>query len=261
MKHRVAMFSGGISSYLAAKRSAETDGLEGLTLLFADTKMEDEDLYRFVKEAAADVGAEFVTLADGRDVWEVFHDVRFMGNTRADPCSRILKRELCRNWMEKNRDPETCSIVVGLDFTEMHRVEGFSRRMAPWRIEAPMLEPPLMTPAQKSKAVEAAGIAVPRLYKMGFPHNNCGGFCVKQGRAGFARLHRELPERYAYHEKKEEDLRQHLGKDIAVLRDRRGGETKPLTLKVFRENFIESGQLSMDDLYDEGGCGCFVDED
>ena len=39
---RVCMFSGGVSSWAAAKREAERNGVEGLTLLFADTKEEDD---------------------------------------------------------------------------------------------------------------------------------------------------------------------------------------------------------------------------
>ena len=59
---------------------------ERLTLLFADTKTEDEDLYRFLPEAAANVlDAELVITAEGRDIWEVFFDRRFLGNSRVDP--------------------------------------------------------------------------------------------------------------------------------------------------------------------------------
>ena len=54
MKH-VVMFSGGAGSWAAAKRVAERHGTADLTLLFTDTLMEDEDLYRFLHEAAAAV--------------------------------------------------------------------------------------------------------------------------------------------------------------------------------------------------------------
>ncbi len=65
------------------------------------------------------------------------------------------------------------------------------------------------------------GIAPPRLYAMGFPHNNCGGFCVKAGQAHFALLLRTMPERYAYHEAKENELRAELGWRQTILRDAR----------------------------------------
>lgn len=63
-----------------------------------------------------------------------------------------------------------------------------------------------------------------------------------------------MPERFAKHEQAEQDLREYLGKDIAILRDREGGDTKPLTLREFRERGLD-GQES----FDWGGCGCFVE--
>jgi hypothetical protein len=104
--------------------------------------------------------------------------------------------------------------------------------------------------------LRAIGIEPPRLYKMGFPHNNCGGFCVKAGQAQFAQLLKQLPERYAYHEAQEELNRQQVG-DFSVLADRSGdGKKKPLTLRVFRER-IEAGETL--DRHDWGGCGCALD--
>jgi hypothetical protein len=88
---------------------------------------------------------------------------------------------------------------------------------------------------------------------MGFPHNNCGGFCVRAGQAHFALLLRTLPERYAFHEEQEEKLRTYLGKDVAILRDRRNGKTRPMTLREFRERLIANGQY---DPNEWGGCGC-----
>lgn len=64
MTKHVVMFSGGIGSWAAAKRVAERHGTADMVLLFTDTKTEDEDLYRFIDEAAADVGAPLVKIAD-----------------------------------------------------------------------------------------------------------------------------------------------------------------------------------------------------
>ena len=67
------------------------------------------------------------------------------------------------------------------------------------------------------------GIEPPRLYKLGFPHNNCGGFCIKAGQAHFLHLMKTFPDRFAYHEAKEQEIRDYLGADVSILRDRRGG--------------------------------------
>ena len=101
------------------------------------------------------------------------------------------------------------------------------------------------------------GIEVPRLYKLGHNHNNCGGFCVKAGHAQFIHLLKTMPERFAYHERKEQSMRDELG-DVSILRDRSGGEAKPLTLRELRERYEtkKGGQL---DLLDWGGCGCALE--
>lgn len=259
MRH-VVMFSGGVGSWLAASRVAAQHGTDNLTLLFTDTKMEDPDLYRFLHEAAAQVGGTLEILAEGRTPWEVFHDVRYLGNTRIDPCSRVLKRELSAAWLTAHCDPADTICYVGIDWSESHRFTRLRDRWATqgWRYEAPLCDPPYLTKRQVFDALAKAGIARPRLYDLGFPHNNCGGFCIKAGHAHFAMLAERLPEVYAHHEAQEEALRQHLGKDVTILRDRSGGVSTPVTMRVFRERL--EAQPSQVDRFDFGGCGCFLDE-
>ena len=73
MKH-IVMFSSGIGSWAAARRLVETVDPSDVTLLFADTLIEDEDNYRFLHEAASDIGAELVIVADGRTPIEAMRD-------------------------------------------------------------------------------------------------------------------------------------------------------------------------------------------
>ena len=254
MRH-IVMFSGGVGSWAAAKRVAARHGTDDLTLLFADTSMEDEDLYRFIDEAAANVGGQLVRIADGRTPWDVFRDERML-TQRFDPCSKILKRQLADRWIAERFTPDTAVRYVGVDWSESHRYDRLRDRMAPWRVEAPLCEPPFLTKGQMLDALKAEGIAPPRLYAMGFSHNNCGGFCIKAGHGHFVTLLRAMPERYAFHEQKERELRAELGDNAAVLRDRRGGVTRPMTLRELRER-VEAG--SEPDAFDIGGCGCFVD--
>lgn len=254
MNH-VVMFSGGIGSWAAAKRVAAQHGTDNLTLLFGDTLMEDEDLYRFLDEAAANVGGRLVRLAEGRDPWQVFWDERYLGNSRIDPCSKILKRRFLRKWLRENTDPETTVVYLGVDWTEIHRLKAARERFRPWKCVAPLCDAPMWSKQQLLAQLEAENISPPRLYSLGFPHNNCGGFCVKAGQAQFKLLLEVMPERYRIHERKEEALAQHLGKRVTILRDRSGGRNTPMSLREFRERI--EGKLTVD--CDEwGGCGCVV---
>lgn len=252
MKH-IVMFSGGVGSWATAKRVVAAHGTADLVLLFADTLIEDADLYRFLEEAAKDVGGQLVKIAEGRDPWQVFFDRRFLGNTRIDPCSSILKREFMRTWLEANCAPAETVVYLGIDWTEAHRFERAKKHWDPWTVRAPMIDPPLAGKDDALAQLARSGIRVPRLYEMGFPHNNCGGFCVKAGQAHYRLLLEKLPERYAYHERREQELMAYLGKKVTILRDRRGGKTKPMSLREFREA-NEAGRDC--DLLDWGGCGC-----
>lgn len=250
---RIAMFSGGVGSWAAAKR-ANAD-----QLLFADTLIEDDDLYRFLDEAAANIGAPLTRIAEGRTPWEVFRDKRLIGNSMKDPCSEILKRKLMRKWLEANCDPAETVCILGIDWTESHRMRGAEKRWAPWKVEAPLCNPPYIYKLELIDWLKAEGIEPPRLYRMGFPHNNCGGFCVKAGAGEFIRLLQAMPERYAEHEAQEEAWRQDIGKDNAILRYRSGPLTgQPMTMRALRERY-QAG-LPCEDLFGESsGCGCAVD--
>lgn len=256
VKH-VVMFSGGVGSWAAAKRVVERHGKDGVALLFADTMYEDADLYRFIDEAAENVGVPLFRVCDGRTPWEVFHDVRFLGNSRVDPCSKHLKRDIMDRWRDEHCDPAETTIYLGIDWSEKHRLTRVQGRVAPWRYEAPMCDRPCLTKAGMIHWLESEGIRPPRLYTLGFPHNNCGGFCIKAGHSQFRLLLDRMPDVYARNEQQEELIRDLLG-DVAVMRSRVGGESKPMTMKQFRQRIQREPNLFADD--DWGGCGCAIDD-
>lgn len=252
------MFSGGAGSWGAAKRIAERHGTDELTLLFADTLIEDEDLYRYLGEAAANVGGELVRIAEGRDPWQVFFDRRFLGNSRIDPCSAVLKRDYMRAWLEEHCEPEETVVYLGFDWSEIHRAERAAGYWDPWRVESPLCDRPYLEKSELLTELKAQGIEPPRLYGLGFSHNNCGGFCIKAGQAQFEHLLRVMPERYRYHEGREQELREYLDKDVAILTETVRGEVRPLTLRAFRERLERQPELF--DASAWGACSCFDGE-
>jgi len=256
MQH-VVMWSGGITSWATARHVIGQHGTENVTLLFADTLIEDEDLYAFNDAASTQLGVPITRVADGRDPWQVFEDKRWLGNTRLAQCSHLLKQKTCRDWLTTHADPADTTLYVGIDWTEEERMAGIIRGWAPWTVDAPLTRPPIRHKGQLLVEARAAGLPVPRLYRLGFAHNNCGGACVKGGQAQWARLLEVFPERYARAEAAEARMRALLDKDVSFLRDRTGGTTKPLTLAALRARIEE--QPDQLDLFDEGGCGCFVD--
>lgn len=249
----IIQLSGGAASYAAARLIIDEHGPANVTLLFADTKAEDPDLYRFLIDVERRLNIPVTRIAEGRTPWEVFFDESMIGNTRADPCSRILKREILRVWLEEHVTPDESMVVIGYDANEAHRFGPLQKRYAPWRVRAPLIERGLFK-EQAFDLVEADGLTLPALYAVGFQHNNCGGRCVKGGQAQWALLLDHYPERYAEDEQNEEEFRRRTGKDVSILRDRRGGETKPLTLRQFRE--WRQNEPGLIDWQEWGGCAC-----
>lgn len=250
---RVVQFSGGLCSYFAARRVVAQYGRDEVTLLFADVLIESAGLYRFAVHASASLGLPITPVMDGRTPWQVFKDEGFLGNTRVDLCSRILKRELCRKWLEKNCNPESAILYVGISWDE-GREDDIRERWKPWVVQFPMCEEPLWSKCDMQREAKELNLPLSEAYTDGFPHDNCGGGCVKAGQAQFALLYQIRPAVYAEWERNEQDVIASIGKNVAILRDRRGGTTKPMPLAEFRKR-IETGDY---DKHEWGGCGCGV---
>ena len=249
----VVFYSGGISSWATAKRVAKKHGTKNLKMLFTDTLIEDKDLYRFLDESAENVGGELIKIADGRTPWQVFKDVRLLCNSRLDPCSRILKREMATKWVKENYpDPSDVVLYIGMNWDEEHRYKRSKNFWKPYTVESPLLEPPYLMKDDMITWCNKEGVKHPILYDMGFPHNNCGGGCVKAGAAHFKHLLKELPEVYAEWEAEEEKMRQFLERDVTILTYTKDNQKRKITLKQLRVQ--EDLQT---DMFDWGGCGCF----
>jgi hypothetical protein len=288
-------YSGGAGSYMCGKRVADREGTKDLYLLFTDTLTEDEDLYRFAIEGAFNIFGlydrdlldmasnvprledneedrrkylldlsiltmkiipNFIWLIDGRNIWEIFFKERYIGSSRRDPCSKKLKREIADRYIYKKYKPDEVIIYLGIDWTEDHRYIKARDKFLPYICKAPMTEDPLMDKAEVFEFIQKQGIRLPRLYDLGFSHNNCGGFCIKAGLGHFKNLLEKMPDRYAYHEKKEQEFYDFIQRDASVgfLRKSIQGERVYISMKQLREM-----TLSEDEARDVGGCGCYVD--
>ncbi|ULL14339.1 hypothetical protein DVH26_07685 [Paenibacillus sp. H1-7] len=257
MKH-IVNYSGGVGSWAAAKRVIDQHGAENTILLFTDTLIEDADLYRFLQETADKFGTELVWLKDGRDPWQVFKDVRWIGNSRIAQCSHLLKQKVAREWIETNYKPDEAILYVGIDWTEIHRMASIVKHWKPYEVKAPMCEAPYIDKPDMMRLLQSEGIQRPSLYDQGFSHNNCGGFCVRGGQGHFINLLKQNRELYLYHEGKEQEMREYLGRnDISILTRIVDGEEQTLTLRTLREEW-ESGLGMQIDLFDIGGCACFA---
>ena len=251
----VVQFSTGIGSAEVLRRAVE--GPDEVLALTADTLVEAPDNWRFARDVITWLGCRWVVLADGRTPMGVGKDKRVVPNNRMAVCSRILKRELLRAWIDKNCDPVTDVIALGYDWTEPHRIEKARPLWKPFEVIAPLMEAPLVQKADLLEQWPAEyGIEPPDLYADGFAHANCGGACVRGGQAQWELLLRKRPATYAKWEADEQIIRTMLGKDVSILRSRRGGTTTPISLRTFREQLERQPSLFDKDW---GACGCMDD--
>ena len=267
MQTYIVNVSSGLASAEALERAIARAGKERTIAVFADVKGnstdehagEDEDNYRFLADIERYFDLEIIRIVEGRDIWQAMFDARAItlpNNSRAAPCSRMLKRAPIDAWIAEHYAPDACIRVAGLDWSEPHRVADFEAAVLPYASWFPLTEAPYLDKCHIADKWAARGMRGPRLYDQGFTHANCGGFCVKAGQAHFARLWKTNPARYLYHEAKEAQFRAQINDKATILNDRRGGgKRKPLTLAEFRGR-LERGEAFDQD--DWGGCGCFA---
>jgi hypothetical protein len=119
-----------------------------------------------LRDRAAIAIPELVWLVDGRDIWEVFRDERFLLNSQRDPCSKILKRRKMNEWLASSCDPALDVIVYGIGEHERHRFDdgegrGIFHRLAAngWNAEAPLIGKPEINPTLHMRAKVSSRLA------------------------------------------------------------------------------------------------------
>jgi hypothetical protein len=103
-----------------------------------------------------------------------------------------------------------------------------------------------------------AGIDRPRLYRKGYMHNNCGGYCIKAGHAHYQNRFNVDRDRYDYDAMMERKLAAYIGKPVTMMTDRAGDNVKkPLSLDDFGDRLTANPQLNFEYEPGSSGCGCF----
>lgn len=231
--HYVLSLSGGVASAVAGERAGQRYGWENITLWAANTRWEDSDLWRFMDDICHRWGKVPVIGSDGRTPLQVAEDHSIIPNQKIAPCSRELKIKPFLAFLASVPKPVT--VLLGLDWAEQHRMAAPKRAYEAIdgvTVDFPLMWRPFETRPYQVVVRDDWGITPPRLYAMGFPHNNCGGRCVKQGIREWQRLALNFPERFAEVRDWEQAQRAKGGAraDYAICRDQTGGDVKPLTL-------------------------------
>ena len=171
-------FSCGAASAAAAKLTVDAYGTRcTVRVLNNPIAEEDADNRRFLTDVQAWLGREIEPVIAAKypasSVVEVWDKRKFMSGPLGAPCTVKLKKVARQEWERAN---VVDWHVLGFTADEKTRHERFvlSERsnMLPVLIDAGM------TKADCYRMLTDAGLALPRVYAMGYPNANCIG-CVK----------------------------------------------------------------------------------
>lgn len=322
--NRIIFFSGGKGSFATADWVKDTYPNDNIVLYFTDTLWEHPDLYRFNEEASDKLQLPLLTHSSGLNPMQLMFESRMVYNSMIGDCSKILKMKVSRNFLKKGEKPKiekwrnwrylknedfTTNAVLyfGIGFEEMHRERAIRKNWQPFQVEMPLIENNIWI----DEKLKRYNIRQPKLYDLGFSHNNCFGRCVKAGQGHYKLLKEQMPNvfkklmeqehhlkvyvsayRYIINDKVPEDERipedvreQMLDELEDAYRDyfydraprpklyihpaasanvhyakihqysfmKRNG--KPLPIRDLHHEIENDMQI---DLFDIGGCGCFV---
>jgi hypothetical protein len=253
----IISYSGGIGSAVSCLLAHKYN--LNYEVIFADTLIEDEDLYRFNNDIASVIGKQITWLSCGMNPWDVYVKERYIGNSRTAHCSQRLKTDVVREHICSFYATLNPVLILGMSLEEQERIERAKKNWAPIEVDSLLMRYKCNSRQHQEEMLAAYGIALPRLYSYGFPHNNCGGFCCRSGQTQFASLLKHFPERYQWHVEQEERAYKAIGATAKpFIRQTVNGELRYLRMSEFR-SMVESGELTPP-LYDFGGCACFIDE-
>jgi hypothetical protein len=236
MQHVVSIGGGLTSTVFLPERVIAQHGAANVTLVMARLPNEDPDVWRLCDAVEARLGVPITYIGRGLTPWDVFYQQGMMGSSRVDLCSRMLKREVLLAYMQAHHDPATTVLHVGITANEIERMIAVRANWGRngWTVDAPLSDGAFLTRAEQMAACEARFGFVPRLYRYGFDHNNCGGACVKAGHRSWARLLWYLPDVYAWWETNEARFQVEHATDATILRNWHKDRDPKLSLRAFR---------------------------
>lgn len=252
MKHVVSIGGGISSTYLLLDKVLTKYGRCGVVPVICALSDENPDVWRLCdaveKECRVKIQRIHGIVKGGQiqwskkpiSVWDIYFNEGIIGNVFVDPCSRMLKRDLMAAFMKKHFTPADSVMHVGIGAHEIDRMMHIQNNWARhgWTVEADLIDEPELTREKQIELCQDKFGFVPVLYRLGFNHNNCGGFCIKAGKGQFARLLWHFRPIYLEHERMELIHQRMFGHTNTVMKDERslkGVRTvTPLTLRAFR---------------------------
>jgi len=218
-KKIISWWSGGVTSAVACKLAIEKFGVENVRIVFIDTRNEDEDTYRFMKDCESWYSSKIETISSSvfytiQSVW--FSYLRLNTGTGAI-CSSTLKRLVRLKFQEDlNFDHQ----VFGFSIEETRRANRLEKNNDDTKPIFPLIENSL-TKFDCIGIISKASIEIPNMYKRGFDNNNCWKTgCIQAGSGYWKKMQAEYPEKFDAMASVEHQLTNLKGTPVTILKKR-----------------------------------------
>lgn len=213
----VCQFSCGAASAVATELAIDRYG-SAVHAINAFVTDEDADNRRFLADCERWLGISIVVLRDtkyGASASTVWRRRRFIVNRNGAPCSSALKRDVLNAYHRPND-----LLVLGYtaDARDAVRLDRFIDANAGARVWAPLIEAGL-TKRDCFARIAAAGIELPRMYRLGYHNANCPK-CPKGGMGYWNKIRVDFPENF----EEMASIQDLLGPGSYFFRDRKTGE-------------------------------------
>jgi len=185
---RVISFSCGASSAVLAKMA--TQRYNNTVVVYCDPGGEHESNKRFLKDIETWIRQPIVVLKNPKyvDHFDVFRKEKYIAGVKGAACTKRLKVDLKRQFSE----PDDIHFF-GYTIEEVKRAEKFDQRhseLTEW-----LLINEGITKADCLGLLWRAGIELPKMYKLGYKHNNCIG-CCKGGKGYWNKIRIDFPNNF-----------------------------------------------------------------
>ena len=237
-------FSGGVTSAWCAGWALRNFPREEVVLLFHDTKEEDEDTYRFLKDMAAALDMPITERSDGRSVTEVARDEGMLPNDQRAFCSRILKQEQANKYICELQEQGITEIirVMGFSAQEPTRIQRHvalcwkqSSFFCTVTVRFPLVEEKINKQETWDWCNCTMGVPPARMYEWS-DHANCPG-CFRGGKDYWLAVKRNMPEVFEQRKALESEFDHTIINGTSLIQL----ETTGLKRKVNRKESIEIG--------------------
>jgi 3'-phosphoadenosine 5'-phosphosulfate sulfotransferase (PAPS reductase)/FAD synthetase len=221
-KQIIGWWSGGITSAVACKLTINLYGIDNVRVIFIDTKNEDEDTYRFMKDCSEWYGIEIETISSTKhdSIQDVWRRYKALNNAKGAVCSSELKRQVRETWQKDNTWEYQ---VFGFELDEYKRAKGMVLNHAKTKPIFPLMMYGL-SKKDCIKIVQDEGIEVPKMYQYGFLNNNCFKTgCVQGGIGYWQKMLKDFPSKFDTMADMEHELTNAKGKPITMLKDQSKG--------------------------------------